>query len=106
MSVARTLLVTIATLKREVDVVANADVPLSEVLRPVSGALGLRAADIAVTVARSGDVTQAFTMGFTQTLDEAGVADGDRLSLHPFTQRPSTTQSPRALQVEWLGGEN
>jgi hypothetical protein len=75
-SVARTVLVTIATLKREVDVVAHAD------------------------------VTQPFTMAFTQTLDEAGVADGDRLSLHPFTQRPFTRQSPRALQVEWSGGEN
>ncbi len=100
MSVARTVLVTVATTKREVDVVADADVALSELLTPVTGALGLRAADIAVTVTRSGDTREAFTMKFTETLHEAGVVDGDRISLHAFSQ-------PRgqALQVKWLGEE-
>jgi len=99
-SVARTVLVTVATIKREVDVVADADVALSELLRPVAGTLGLRAADIVVTVNRSGDPEEAFTMKFTDTLDEAGVVDGDRLSLHPFTQ-----PAGQAVQVEWSGAE-
>jgi hypothetical protein len=100
-SVARTVLVTVATLTREVDVVADADIALSELLGPVAPVLGLRAADIAVTVARSGDPEQAFSMRFTETLSEAGVVDGDRLSLHPFSQQPG-----KALQVNWLGGES
>ena len=100
MSVARTVLVTVATLTREVDVVADTDIALSELLRPVARTLGLRAADIAVTVTRSGDIEQAFSMRFTETLSEAGVVDGDRLSLHPFSQQPG-----KALQVNWLGGE-
>lgn len=54
MSVARTVLVTVATRAREVDVVADADIALSELLRPVATTLGLRAADIAVTVTRFG----------------------------------------------------
>lgn len=98
MSVARTVLITVATIKREVDVVADADVALSELLRPVAATLGLRAADIAVTVTRAGNSQEVFTMGFTETLDEAGVVDGDRLALHPFSQEPG-----QALQVNWLG---
>jgi WXG100 protein secretion system (Wss), protein YukD len=100
MSVARTTLVTVATLAREVDVVADADIPLSELLRPVAGALGLRATDIVVTVTRSGDPEEAFTMHFTESLSQAGVVDGDRLSLHPFSQQPG-----EARQVTWSGGE-
>jgi hypothetical protein len=99
-SVARTVLVTVATIKREVDVVADADVALSELLRPVGGPLGLRAADIAVTVTRSGDTKESFTMKFTETLDEAGVVDGDRISVHAFSQPHG-----QALQVNWLGEE-
>jgi hypothetical protein len=97
MSVARTVLVSISSLSREVDVVADADVALSELLTPVSGLLGLRAADIAVTVTRSADPAQAFTMSLTETLGDAGVVDGDRLSLHPFSQRPGS-----AVQVRWM----
>ena len=100
MSVARTVLVTVATLAREVDVVADADTPLSELTTPVAGALGLRAADIAVSVTRAGDPEQSFSMRITDTLGEAGVVDGDRLSLHPFSQQPG-----KALQVAWLGGD-
>jgi WXG100 protein secretion system (Wss), protein YukD len=110
MSVARTVLVTVATLAREVDVVADADMPLSQLMTPVAGALGLRAADIAVTVARAGDPKESFTMRFTETLSEAGVVDGDRLSLHPFSQQPFSQQPfgrqpGTALQVAWPGGE-
>jgi hypothetical protein len=96
-SVARTVLVTLSSLKREVDVVADADVALSELLTPVAAVLGLRAADIAVTVTRSADPAQVFTMSLTETLDEAGVVDGDRLSLHPFSQPPGQT-----VQVRWM----
>jgi WXG100 protein secretion system (Wss), protein YukD len=95
------VLVTVATLTREVDVVADADIALAELLRPVAPTLGLKAADIAVTVTRSGDPEQAFSMRSTQTLSQAGVVDGDRLSLHPFSQQPG-----KALQVNWLGGES
>ncbi|HXW79192.1 MAG TPA: EsaB/YukD family protein [Acidimicrobiales bacterium] len=100
MSVARTVLVSISSITREVDVVADADVALSELLAPVAGLLGLRAADIAVTVTRSSDPAQAFTMRLTETLGEAGVVDGDRLSLHPFSQAPGPV-----VQVMWMEEE-
>lgn len=98
MSVARTVLVTLATPKREVDVVADTDVPLSDLVRPVAEALGLRPVDVFVTVAPSGDADRAFTMGFGETLAQAGVVDGDRVALHPFTQPPGPAE-----RVHWEG---
>lgn len=96
MSVPRTVLITISTRQREVDAVADADIPIFELLGPVAAMLGVRASDIAVTVARSGEPTMTFSAQLNDTLAQSGVIDGDRVILHPFSQPPG-----RATSLPW-----
>lgn len=84
----RTLLVTIATLSRQVDAVAHADVPLADLVAPISSLLGLGPAETAVTVARAGDLADPRSAGPDQTLSEMGVVDGDVVVIHPPDQPP------------------
>jgi hypothetical protein len=99
----RTLLVTIATLSRQVDAVAHADVPFADLVAPISGVLGLSPDETAVTVARAGDLDDTATARPDQTLSDMRVVDGDVVVIHAperppvGSNRPApATQSPRS----------
>lgn len=98
MTVPRTVLITLSTRHREVDVVADADIPLSELIGPVAGLLGIRATDVAVTVAPDGELDTTWSAQLTETLTDARVADGARVILHPLSQPPRPV-----VQVAWSG---
>jgi hypothetical protein len=85
----RTLLVTIATLSRQVDAVADADVPLADLVAPISSVLGLGDTETAVTVARAGDLTDVSAARPEQTLSDMSVVDGDVVVIHPADQPPA-----------------
>jgi hypothetical protein len=71
-----TVLVTLASPARQVDAVADADVPIGRLLAPIADILGLGPQSRRVTVARAGDLSDTRAATLDQTLAEAGVTDG------------------------------
>lgn len=83
----RTVLVTFFSRTREADAVADADVPLRELLTSLQDVLCLSPDETAVTLAPAGDLAcaRACTGGAAtdRTLAELGVLDGDVVVFHP-----------------------
>jgi hypothetical protein len=87
----RTLLVTLASRTRQVDAVADADVPVRDLVAPLRDLLRLGPEDTALTIARAGDLADGASHGQDpdRTLEELGVLDGDMVVLHAAAEPPS-----------------
>ncbi len=102
MTVARTVLVTLATSSGAVDLVADGDVALADLLGAAASSpdtgFHVGEADTAATVLPSGDAHRSFVIPREQSLLQAGVVDGDVVLLHPparSSPAPSTLRSPK-----------
>lgn len=95
MSVARTLLISLATPSSRIDVVADSDVPISRLFVSAIAAPTLHfyvaSTDTMVSLVRAGDIHQARSIHPHATLAAVGARDGDLIYLHPAPGAESTS---------------
>lgn len=95
MSVARTLLISLATPSSRIDIVADSDVPISTLFLSAIASPTLHfyvaSTDKMVSLVRAGDIHQARSIHPNATLAAVGARDGDLIYLHPA---PGAESSP------------
>lgn len=97
MSVARTLLVSLATPSSRIDIVADSDVSISKLFVSAISSPTLHfyvaSTDKMVSLVRAGDIHQARSIHPQATLADVGARDGDLIYLHPAPGAESTSES-------------
>lgn len=96
MSVARTLLVSLATPSSRVDLVADSDVPIHRLFEAALASptvhFYVAGADTRLSLVRAGDIGQARPIHPDATLTDVGARDGDLVYLHPAVGATPTYQ--------------